>query len=58
MYTLLQSFKAESTEYEEAVYEEDGLTVAQLQFEDAKLVDSVVFEKPSIMQMRFVSPYS
>ncbi|XP_020086726.1 uncharacterized protein LOC109709066 [Ananas comosus] len=36
--------------------EEDGLTMAQLQLEDVKPVDLVVFEKPSIMQTRFVRP--
>nr|CAD1840398.1 unnamed protein product [Ananas comosus var. bracteatus] len=58
VYTLPQSFKAEYTEYEEMVEEEDGLTVAQLQLEDAKPADSVVFKKPSIMQTRcrFVHP--
>lgn len=56
VYTLPQSFKAEYTEYEEIEYEEDGLTAAQLQLEDAKPVDLVVLEKLSIMQTRFVRP--
>nr|CAD1820362.1 unnamed protein product [Ananas comosus var. bracteatus] len=46
--------KVESIEYEEAIYEEDELTVAILQLEDAKAVDSVVFKKLSTMQTRFV----
>nr|CAD1834648.1 unnamed protein product [Ananas comosus var. bracteatus] len=56
VYTLPQSFKAEYTEYEEMVNEEVGLTVAQLQLEDTKPADSVVFQKPSAMQTRFVRP--
>nr|CAD1833628.1 unnamed protein product [Ananas comosus var. bracteatus] len=52
--TLPQSFKVKSVEYEEAIYEEDKLTVAQLQLDDVKPADSVVFEKSSIMQTRFV----
>nr|CAD1824865.1 unnamed protein product [Ananas comosus var. bracteatus] len=43
-------------EYEETIYEGDELTVAQLQLEDAKPADSMVFEKSSIMQTRFVRP--
>nr|CAD1839730.1 unnamed protein product [Ananas comosus var. bracteatus] len=56
VYILPQSFKAEYTKYEEMIDEEEGLTVAQLQLEDAKPADSVVFEKPSAMQTRFVRP--
>nr|CAD1840701.1 unnamed protein product [Ananas comosus var. bracteatus] len=55
VYTLAQSFKAEYTEYEE-MEEEVGLNVAQLELEDAKLADAVVFEKPSAIQTRFVRP--
>nr|CAD1833859.1 unnamed protein product [Ananas comosus var. bracteatus] len=57
VYTLPQSFKAEYIEYdEETVDEEVGLTMDQLQLEDAKPADAVVFEKPSAMQTRFVRP--
>nr|CAD1829195.1 unnamed protein product [Ananas comosus var. bracteatus] len=57
VYTLPQSFKAEYVEYnEEMIDEEIGLTVAQLQLEDVKPADAVVFEKPSVIQTRFVRP--
>nr|CAD1830252.1 unnamed protein product [Ananas comosus var. bracteatus] len=56
VYALPQSFKVESVEYEETIYDGEELTVAQLQLKDAKPVDAVVFEKPSIMQTRFVRP--
>nr|CAD1830230.1 unnamed protein product [Ananas comosus var. bracteatus] len=56
VYTLPQSFKAEYIEYEETIDEEVGLNVAQLQLEDAKPADAVVFEKPSAIQTRFVRP--
>ncbi|XP_020082161.1 uncharacterized protein LOC109705789 [Ananas comosus] len=55
VYTLSQSFKVEYTEYEE-IEEEFVLNVAQLQLEDAKPADTVVFEKPSAIQMRFIRP--
>nr|CAD1821681.1 unnamed protein product [Ananas comosus var. bracteatus] len=55
VYILPQSFKAEYTEYEE-IEEEVGLNVAQLQLEDAKPADAVVFDKPSAIQTRFVRP--
>nr|CAD1824993.1 unnamed protein product [Ananas comosus var. bracteatus] len=56
VYTPPQSFKAQYIEYEEIMEEEIGLIVAQLQLEDAKPTDAVVFEKPSTMQTRFVRP--
>nr|CAD1818574.1 unnamed protein product [Ananas comosus var. bracteatus] len=56
VYALPHSFKVESVEYKESVYDGKELTVAQLQLEDAKAADAVVFEKPSIIQTRFVRP--
>nr|CAD1833460.1 unnamed protein product [Ananas comosus var. bracteatus] len=56
VYTLPQSFKTKYIEYEEMVDVEVGLAVAQLQLEDAKSADAVIFEKPSAIQTRFVRP--
>nr|CAD1829203.1 unnamed protein product [Ananas comosus var. bracteatus] len=56
VYALLYSFTLESTEYEKQVYAGEELSVAQLQLEDVKVADAVVFEKPSALQTRFVRP--
>nr|CAD1825843.1 unnamed protein product [Ananas comosus var. bracteatus] len=56
IYALPHSFKAESIELEEPIYDGEELTMAQLQLEDAKAADAVIFEKPSAFQTRFVRP--
>nr|CAD1827515.1 unnamed protein product [Ananas comosus var. bracteatus] len=49
-------FKTESAEVEEQPQYKEELAAAQLQLEDFKAADTVVFEKPSALQAKFVQP--
>nr|CAD1829482.1 unnamed protein product [Ananas comosus var. bracteatus] len=53
---IIKRDRLESTEFEKQVYAGEELSVAQLQLEDVKVADAVVFEKPSALQTRFVRP--
>lgn len=56
VHALLLSFRAKSIEIEQQIYTREELSATQLQLEDAKAVDAVIFEKPSTLQTRFVRP--
>lgn len=56
VYALPCSFQKELEKAEELPQYEEGLDVAQLQLEDVKAVDAVMFEKPLALQTSFVRP--